>query len=146
MKVQNNIYLNRRFNCPASELFEWLVQAELIAKWFGPQGFSVKTAQTAVAVGGKYSIELVKHDQTGFTVKGEYIKVNRPRNLEFSLYYEGLANKPPKSIVSIQLIELSPRESELIFSQKFEFTPSDIENRAAAWEYMFGVLKEQIKI
>ncbi len=144
METLNKIFINRRFNCSATVLFSWLVQPQLIAKWFGPKNFSIGRVQIDLRVGGKYSIELKKSENQNFFIEGEYIEINDPKNITFSFQYKGLLSAPPKSIIKIMLEEITQDESLLSLIQDFEFTPSDMDQRTKSWEYMLQVLGEQI--
>ena len=140
METANKIFINRKFNCSVSQLFEWLVQPSLIAKWFGPKHLSTGDVQTDLQVGGDYSIELLKPDRQNFFIKGKYIEINVPNLVVFTLHYEGLPSPPPNSIVKIKLEELIQNQSLLTLTQDFEHTPSDMSSRTKAWEHMFQVL------
>lgn len=144
MEMPNKIFINRRFKCSKSELFDWLVQPDLITKWFGPKHLSIGTVKMDVRIGGKYSFELKKSHDQNFFIEGKYIEVNTPDALVFTLEYRGLTASPPKSIVKIKFKELSGNESFLSLTQDFELIPSDMSKRAKAWEYMLQTLEEQI--
>lgn len=145
MNSQHKVFVNRTFNCSVSELFNWLVMAELIIQWFGPKQISIVKVSTDVRVGGKYSIELKKRDTQNFFIIGEYIKINAPYELDFSFQYKGLSNTPPNSIVKIKLEEVTPNESHLSLIQKFESLPSDMDNRTKGWQHMFSMLADRIE-
>ena len=145
METYNKVFVSRRFNCSKSELFDWLVQPELITRWFGPKQLSIGSVQTDIRIGGKYSIELKKSGDENFFIEGEYVEVNVPDELAFTFQYRGLAASPPKSIVKIKLEELAENKSLLSLTQDFEFTPSDINSRTKSWEHMFQTLEQQIK-
>ena len=60
MNTQHTVVVNRIFNCSPEELFNWLIDPLLIAKWFGPKNLSVGKVKTDTSIGGHYSIELKK--------------------------------------------------------------------------------------
>ena len=140
METANKIFINRKFNCSASQLFDWLVQPSLIAQWFGPKHLSTGEVQTDIQVGGDYSIELKKSNDQNFFIEGTYIEINAPDLLVFTLHYQGLASPPPSSTVKIKLEGLNPNQSLLTLNQDFEHTPSDMDSRTKAWEHMFQLL------
>ena len=144
METRNKVFVKRNFACSVSDLFNWLVQPELIAKWFGPKHYQVGVVYTDLQVGGRYSIELKKSDRQNFTVEGEYLEVNAPHNLSFTFQYKGLPSRSPKSVVKIQIAEVTPQESSLSLVQDFEWVPSNMEARTEAWEYMLQLLDDNI--
>lgn len=145
METYNKVFVSRRFNCSKLELFDWLVQPELITRWFGPKQLSIGSVQTDIRIGGKYSIELKKSGDEIFFIEGEYVEINPPDTLAFTFQYRGLSASPPKSIVKIKLEKLDQDKSLLSLTQDFEYTPSDIDSRTKSWEHMFHTLEQQIK-
>ena len=145
MQTANSVFVTRKFNCSASELFDWLVQPNLVAKWFGPKHLSVGKVQTDIRVGGKYSIELKRSDGQSFFIEGRYYEINAPSSLTFSLHYEGVESAPPNSTVKIKLVEITQNESLLSLVQEFEYTPADMEGRTKAWEHMLQELDELLR-
>ena len=144
METANKIFINRKFNCSASQLFDWLVKPSLIVQWFGPKHLSIGAVQTDLQLGGNYSIELLKPNDQNFFIKGKYIEINAPDLLVFTFQYIGLSIAPPNSIVKIKIEELNQNESLLTLTQDFEHTPSDMDSRTKAWEHMFLILANQI--
>lgn len=140
----NKIYVDRSFACSAHELFNWITQPQLLAKWFGPEHLTVANVKAKVRLGGNYRIELLKPNGERFLIAGDYLKMERPYKLHFSFTYKGIKDAPPKSVVKITIEEIDPRTSKLSLVQEFETSPPDIENRTRAWEYMFERLYGEV--
>ena len=144
METENKIFINRKFNCSAAQLFKWLVQPELVAKWFGPKELKVGAIESDLRVGGKFDIELIKPNNQHFFIGGEYLKINEPTKLSFTFQYKGLSTIPPDSIVEFRIHEVSALESELVLIQDFVSKPVDMENKTYNWEKMFRLLSELV--
>lgn len=144
MTTQNKIYIERQFNCSPAKLFEWLVQPKRIAQWFGPRHLSVGKVQTDVRVGGKYSIELHEQNRPPVSIVGEYLEINAPNTLVFSLRYQGVATTPPESLVKMKITNMSEGVSRLLFTQEFVSMPADMDRRTEAWVHMFRLLEKLI--
>ena len=136
----NSVYINRTFACSAVDLFDWFTTPELIVQWFGPKGFTVGNVKNDLIEGGSYSIELSK-EITSFKIMGEYTQIQRPKSLNFTYRYSGLASPPPSSIVSITLKKIDHETTSLSLVQKFESPSHDLETRTAAWNYMLSCLE-----
>ena len=145
MTRTTNIYISRTFNCSTKQLFDWMVNPKLLAKWFGPKHVSTGMIESDLKVGGNYRIELLKVQGNRFFIEGQYIEIKKPTKLVFSFKYEGLVNTPPDSVVTIIIEEIEPSISKLSLIQKFELAPTDIENRTKAWKNMFEKLHAEIK-
>lgn len=140
MEAQNKVFVKREFNCSKTELFNWLIQPDLIVKWFGPQKMNAVKAETDVRVGGDYFIEMRRGDKDNFFMKGKYIEIEAPNMLAYTVQYVGLQGSPPKSTVKMLIEELETNRAQLTLIQSFTIMPSDMEKRTVAWEYMFDKL------
>ncbi len=138
MTSKNKVYVQRTFKCNQRELFEWLTKPELIAQWFGPEGFSVGEVKCDLVTGGSYSIDL-KSDRTSFTVTGEYIEIEAPKLLSFSYRYIGVEGRPP-STVTFKVSKIDDGNSELHMVQEFEIETPDFATRSKAWNFMLDRL------
>ncbi|PCJ65292.1 MAG: hypothetical protein COA58_10565 [Bacteroidetes bacterium] len=145
MTATNSVYINRTFNCSAQQLFHWMVKPELLAKWFGPNHLTAGVVESDLQVGGKYRIELLKDSGRAFFIEGQYLEIDEPFKLVFSFSYVGLPTTPPDSVVTIIIDKIEPSVSKLSFIQKFELTPTDMENRSNTWEKMLEKLNTQIR-
>ena len=144
MTTQNKIYVNRKFNCAQSTLFEWLTNPQLIAQWFGPKQLTIGKVESDVQIGGNYSIELQKPNGQNIYIEGEYLELNSPENLTYTFVYRGMPTPPPDSTVKIILESISEKETQLNLIQEFVVAPSNMENRTENWNRMFTLLNEKV--
>lgn len=142
--MTNKVYLERTFECSIEELFRWLSNADLIAKWFGPNHLNVGDINVNFQIDGAYRIELKKENGSSFYIHGTYEEILEPTKIVFNLKYDGLLNSPPDSIVKFLLNQTTVNTTVLSFVQKFETVPSDMKNRTKAWEFMLDKLKHKM--
>ena len=145
MEKANSVYLQREFQCSAQRLFEWMTQAELLAQWFGPKNCKVTEARMDLRVGGDYFIRLERENGSGFSIRGKYLEISKPKSVHFSFAYEGLNGAPPESVVKITIEQLDERRSSLSLIQEFDSRPADMEKRTLAWEHMLLLVSELTK-
>ncbi len=141
MASESKVYVQRTFECDLETLFDWLTKPELIAQWFGPEGFITGEVKGELIEGGSYSIELKKEPNTAFTVYGEYLEIKKPHLIRFSYRYEGLEGRPP-SIVQFSLSEKENEVTELSMVQVFEVPTPDFSTRTEAWNFMMQRLHD----
>lgn len=84
MKAPQTLKICREFSAPIQAVFEAWTQADVLAKWFGPQGFIVLNAQTDLAVGGRYEITIQSPDNNIIKHYGEYVEIKAPNTLIFT--------------------------------------------------------------
>lgn len=135
MENKNKVYLQRVFDCDAEDLFNWLTQPELIAQWFGPEGFQIREVECDLVKNGTYRFSLYKGEDYRFTVTGQYLEIERPDFLKFSYAYEDLESRPA-STVSFKLEQIDPSSTKLELVQEFEKETPDYATRTKAWEFM----------
>lgn len=82
--TQAVLTLKRVFHAPIEKVFEAWTNAEVLAGWFGPVGFTVKTAEIDLKVGGKYLIVLQPPEGEATQHFGEYVEITPPTRLVFT--------------------------------------------------------------
>ncbi len=144
MGSDNKVYVERMFECAPEALFEWLTKPELIAQWFGPEGFSTGRIKNTIEEGGSYQIELRKNGKVVFEIYGEYVEINKPIGIKFTYTYNGLDNPPPPSVVQFRIFEAKSGQAMLSMLQEFEVETPDFATRTKAWKFMFERLFQLI--
>lgn len=134
--AEQTLILSHLFKAPRETVFEAWTQAEVIAQWFGPEGFKVLKAISNPTVGGTYEIVIESPD--GKTIKhyGEYVDVAAPQILTFTWVLEdqdcaGSENQQAITLVSIELQETA--EGTLL-----TLTHEKLPNQAACDGHRFG--------
>ncbi|WP_196890962.1 hypothetical protein [Aureivirga marina] len=61
MKLENNIYIGRKYNCKANELCNWIVKPTLFRQWFKDEN-PILNIFFEVNSNGEFSIELEKEN------------------------------------------------------------------------------------
>jgi uncharacterized protein YndB with AHSA1/START domain len=87
-------------------VFRLFSDADELAKWWGPAGFSVPSLDFDPAVGSSYRIEMQPPEGDAFALTGEFREVDPPSRLSFTFVWE-----PPNPDDVETLVELSFRES-----------------------------------
>ena len=93
--AQTNDYavlnINRFFNAPIERVFAAWSNADLLANWFGPPGFTVLEAEVNLTVGDKYLIVLQSPDGLEIKHYGECVEISFPDKLSFTWVLEDQA-------------------------------------------------------
>jgi uncharacterized protein YndB with AHSA1/START domain len=84
LKALQILEICREFSAPIQRVFEAWTQPDVLAKWFGPEGFTVVNAQTDLSIGGKYEISIKSPDDNIIKHFGEYVEINVPNSLIFT--------------------------------------------------------------
>jgi len=98
--------LRRVFNAPIESVFAAWTKAEVLARWFGPVGFTVTASDIDLRKGGAYLIALRSPEGAAIKHFGEYVEVTPPERLVFTWQLENQAcggsnNQYAETLVSI---------------------------------------------
>ena len=69
------IVITRVFNAPRELVFKVWTEAEHIAKWWGPQGFTTRVTEMDFRVGGKWRYVMIGPDGTEYPIKGVFREI-----------------------------------------------------------------------
>jgi uncharacterized protein YndB with AHSA1/START domain len=73
---------------PPTAVFAALTEPRELARWWGPQGFEVRSLSFDPAVGRSYRIEMQPPDGDAFHLSGEFREVEPPTGLAFTFVWE----------------------------------------------------------
>jgi uncharacterized protein YndB with AHSA1/START domain len=114
--------------------------ADELAKWWGPEGFTVPTLRFDPRVGDSYRIEMQPPNGDPFYVNGEFREVDPLDRLAFTFAWE-----PPDSDDVENLVELSFRDlgdaTEIALTQGPFKTDARRELHRNGWTESFGKLE-----
>lgn len=87
-ETQDILVLKRRFSASIERVFEAWTQADILAQWFGPEGFTVSHSEISLSIGGNYEIELCSPDGQAIKHFGSYVEISPPKRLVFTWLLE----------------------------------------------------------
>ena len=100
-----SLEMTRVFGAPRARVFELFAEADSLARWWGPRGFSIPEIDFRPRVGAVYRIQMRPPDAPAFHLTGTFHEVDPPSRLSFSFRWE-----PPAADDVETLAELSFRE------------------------------------
>jgi uncharacterized protein YndB with AHSA1/START domain len=125
--------LSRVLPTPPAAVFDALTKPDVVARWWGPAGFSVPSLDFEPRPGAGYRIEMQPPEGgEAFALTGEFRVVEAPRRLALTFRWE-----PPSSDDVETLVELSLREAdagtELLLVQGEFKTDERVELHRGGW-------------
>jgi uncharacterized protein YndB with AHSA1/START domain len=98
--------ITRVFAAIPSVVFANFGDSSELAKWWGPEGFSVGSVVFDPRVGETYRIEMQPPDGEAFFLAGEFRQVDPPAHLAFSFVYENPDPDDLENLVSLSFEDL----------------------------------------
>jgi len=104
------IVITRIFNAPRELVFKAWTEAEHIAQWWGPKGFTTRVTEMDLRTDGKWRYVMIDADGTEYPVKGVFREIVPFERIvstdEFDEGFEKVMNADlPRGIVSTAVFE-----------------------------------------
>ncbi len=147
MTNKKDLMLTRIFDAPRKDVFQYWIDPNLMAKWWGPKGFITPVSQLDVRPGGQ--IYLVMEDLEGlikkgsrYPMRGTFVEIDEPSKIVYesqalmddkpiidnttTITFKETVDKMTKMILRIAVTRATPeaemplRGMEVGWSQSFE--------------------------
>ncbi len=126
--MASNTYLEkleviRTFKAPIERVFDAWTNEQVLAQWFGPEGFHVSDSKINLAEGKKYYIELLSPEGNRIKHYGTYVKIVKPYQLVFTWILEnqqckGSEDQYSDTLVTIDFTEQGDHTSIKLVHEK----------------------------
>lgn len=100
------LHLVRILPAPPPRVFRAHVEPELLAKWWGPAGFSTPSIEIDLRVGGRYRIAMQPPDGDLFDLTGEFREIDPPTCLVYTFRWEPPDPDDRETVVTVSLGDL----------------------------------------
>ena len=104
--MADELTLNLRRALPAarSAVFSAFSDSEKLARWWGPEGFTIPALEFVPRVGDSYRIEMQPPGSEPFYLRGEFREVEAPSRLAFTFVWDP---PDPDDVETVAVLSLS---------------------------------------
>jgi uncharacterized protein YndB with AHSA1/START domain len=99
------LHLERVLPAARPLVFRAHAEPDLLAKWWGPAGFSASSIEADVRVGGGYRIAMQPPDGALFYLSGEFRAVDPPARLAYTFRWEDPDPDDRETVVTFSLVD-----------------------------------------
>jgi len=97
------LHLERVLSAPRPVVFQAHVEPDLLAQWWGPEGFSAPRIELDLHVGGRYRIAMQPPEGNLFHLSGEFLAVDAPDRLVYTFRWEEPDPDDRETVVTLSL-------------------------------------------
>ncbi|MFF0062542.1 SRPBCC domain-containing protein [Streptomyces sp. NPDC005279] len=108
--------LQRVLRAPCAVVFRALTEPRELARWWGPDGFTVPRVESDLRTGGGYRIAMQPPEGDLFHLAGEFSAVEPPARLSFTFRWEEPDPDDRETAVTLLLRDLGGRSTELVLT------------------------------
>ena len=101
------LHLDRVVRAPRPLVFEACTEAEKLAQWWGPRGFTAPAVELDLRVGGSYRIAMQPPDGELFYLSGEFRAIEPPARLVYTFRWEDPDPEDRETVVTVSLRDLA---------------------------------------
>ncbi|WP_234323994.1 MULTISPECIES: SRPBCC family protein [unclassified Streptomyces] len=111
------LHLRRTLDGSLPVVFRELTEPRELARWWGPDGFTVPSVESDLRPGGAYRIAMQPPEGELFYLVGEFIEVESPRRLSYTFRWEDPDPEDQETVVTLSLHAIDAERSELVLDQ-----------------------------
>ena len=100
------LQLTRVLPAPRSGVFSAFIDPSQLAKWWGPEGFTVPSLGFQPRVGGRYRIEMQPPEGDRFYLAGEFRELDPPAHHAYTVVWEDPAPDDVETVVGLSFRDL----------------------------------------
>lgn len=134
--------MQRVLRAPRSAVFHALTDPQELAKWFGPDGYTIPRVESDLRPGGGYRIAMQPPEGDLFYLVGEFLEVAPPERLSYTFRWEDPDPEDRETVVTLSLREVDGNSTELGFVQGDFATERRQALHEEGWTQSFGKLEE----
>lgn len=106
MPAELTLHLERALPAPPPLVFRMHAEPDLLARWWGPEGFSAPSIELDLRVGGGYRIAMQPPSGALFFLSGEFREVDPSTLLAYTFRWEEPDQDDRETVVAFSLRDL----------------------------------------
>ena len=129
---------------PPERVFAALTEPAMVAKWFGPQGFTMPEINLSLRVGGGYRFTMLPPEGGAFHLSGEFLEIDTPHRLAYTFRYEEPDPDDRETTVRLTLVPVDDA-TEVTLRQGEFATQARLELHRDGWTDSFDKLRAVVE-
>jgi uncharacterized protein YndB with AHSA1/START domain len=102
-----SLHLEKVLRAPKERVFTAFVEAEQLAVWWGPKGFTVPNVEICAREGERYRLTMQPPEGAAFHINGEFREIDPPRLLVYTFEYEEPDPDDRETLVTLSFVDVA---------------------------------------
>ena len=136
--------LVRRFPAKPEQVFRAFADPKRLARWWGPQGYTVPVCEMDVRPGGRWLTTMRDPEGGDHTVSGVYREIDAPNRLVFTWAWHEGAKRVHETVVTIAL-KAHGAGTEMTLTQGTFESAGSRDAHQQGWASSFDCLAEYLR-
>ena len=133
--------MRRVLPAPRPLVFRACTEPDQLARWWGPNGFTIPSVDFDPRAGGSYRIAMQPPEGDLFYLTGEFREVDPPARLVYTFRWEDPDPDDRETLVTLSLLDLG-ESTELVLSQGSFATAPRLALHEGGWGDGFDKLED----
>lgn len=138
------LHLERALGAPRERVFAACVDAEKLAEWWGPAGFTSSEIQLDARQGGRYRITMKPPNGEAFHLSGAFQEVEAPHRLVYTFVWEEPDPDDQETVVALTF-ERAGENTRLVLDHGPFKTDARHELHRAGWTETLDRLERALR-
>jgi len=139
--TNSKVVIERIFDANVDLLWETWTQPEYIEQWFGSDPFgTVQKVDIELTIGGKFRIQFSDSDKSVHVVKGEYLNIDKYKNLKMTWEWESEPNQI--SELNVDFLKMNDKTKVILTHSNLVF--ETVHNYERGWNGAFNKIENKI--
>ena len=143
MTAADSLHLERVLPAPRSRVFRMHAEPDLLARWWGPRGFSVPEVELDLRVGGAYRITMQPPEGEVFLLVGEFQEIEADRRLVYTFRWEPPDPDDRETLVTVAFGDVGT-STEMTVDQRGFATEARRSLHIEGWTESLDRLQEEL--
>lgn len=127
------LILTRVLQAPRTRVFEAWTSPDLVAAWWGPEGYVTEHCEMDIRPGGSYRVSMRSPDGVLSWKRGIYQDIAAPERIVFTFAWEDVTGAPGHQTVVTVTLEDMGAATRLTLRQAVFETPGWCEDHRRGW-------------
>ena len=129
---------------PRPRVFAFLTEPWEVARWWGPDGFTISSIDSDPSVGGRYRIAMQPPEGEMFHLEGEFLEIEPPALVAYTFRWEPPDPDDVETVATLRLGELGD-ETDLALEQGPFSTEARRSLHERGWTESFAKLRKLLQ-